>query len=90
MASRAVHVEIPTSLSLKEFLLAFSRFNDVRGKLEVIYSDNWFTFQAASKAIPKLLQSSELKNLLCEKRIWWEFIPSYAPAQGGTWKSMVK
>ena len=52
-ASRAVHVEIVTSLSLKEFLLALSRFNDIRGRVEVIYSDNGSTFQATSKALPK-------------------------------------
>ena len=31
MASQAVHVEIVTSLTLKDFLLAFNRFNDVQG-----------------------------------------------------------
>ena len=40
MASQAIHVDIVTSLTLKDFLLAFSRFNDVRGKVEVIYSNN--------------------------------------------------
>ena len=87
---RAVHVEIVTSLSLKDFLLAFSRFNDVRGRVEVIYSDNGSTFQAASKAFPKLLHSTELRNSLRGKGIRREFIPPYAPAQGGTWESMVK
>ena len=80
MASRAVYVEIATSFSLKEFLLAFSRFNDVRGKVKVIYSDNGSTFQVASKALPKLLQSTELRNSLRKKGIRWEFIPPYAPA----------
>ena len=90
LASRAVHVEIVTSLSLKDFLLAFSRFNDVRGNVEVIYSDNGSTFQAACKELPRLLRSSELKNALRKKGIRWEFIPPYAPAQGGIWESMVK
>ena len=83
MASRAVHVEIVTSLSLKDFLLAFSRFNNVRERVEVIYSDNGSTFQAASKALPKLLHSTQLRNSLRGKEIRWEFIPPYAPAQGG-------
>ena len=51
MASRAMHVEIVTSLNLKDFLLAFSRFNDVRGKVEVIYSDNCTTFQTTAKIL---------------------------------------
>ena len=84
MSLRSVHVEVVTSLSLKDFLLAFSRFNDVRGKVEIIFSDNGSSFQAASKALPDLLKSRELRNSLREKGIRWEFIPPYAPAQGGS------
>ena len=40
MSSRSVHVEVVTSLSHLDFLLAFSRFNDVGGKVEIIFSDN--------------------------------------------------
>ena len=83
MTSRAIHVEIVTSLSLSEFMLAFSRFNDVRGKVEEIYSDNGSTFQAASKALPELLNDPQLRNSLRKKGIRWEFIPAYAPSQGG-------
>ena len=68
MSSRSVHVEVFTSLLLKDFLLAFSRFNDVRGKVEVIFSDNGSSFQAASKALPHLLKSTELWNSLRGKR----------------------
>ena len=90
MSSRSVHVEVVTSLSLKDLLLAFSRFNDVRGKVEVIFSENGSSFQAASKALPDLLKSPELRNLLREKGIRWEFILPYAKEHGGSWKSMVK
>ena len=90
MASRAVHVEIVTALTLKEFLLAFSRFNDVRGKIDCIVSDNGTTFQAAAKILPTLLSAPEFRNSLRKKGISWEFIPPYAPAQGGTWEAMVK
>ena len=90
MSSRSVHVEVVTSLSLKDFRLAFSRFNDILGKVEVIFLDNGSSFQAAAKALPDLLKSPKLRNSLREKGIRWEFIPPYAPAQGGTWESMVK
>ena len=90
MASRAVHVEIVTSLTLKDFLLAFSRFNDVRGKVEVIYLDNGTTFQAAAKSLPKLLHTTELRNASRKKGVLWQFIPPYAPSQGGAWESMEK
>ena len=67
MASRAVHVKIVTSLVLKNLSMAFSRFNDVHGKMKVIYSDKDSTFQAASKALTDLLQSPSSETL-SEKR----------------------
>ena len=82
MSPRAVHVELVTSLTLSEFILAFTRFTDLRGPVSTIYSDNGTTFQAAAKVLPKLLESTEYIN--------WEFIPPYAPAQGGVWEAMVK
>ena len=90
MASRAIHVEIVNSLSLKDFVLAFSRFNDVRGGVEVIYSDNGSTFQAAAKTLPALLKTPELRNSLRKKGVKWEFIPPYSPSQGGAWEAMIK
>ena len=83
MSSRTVHVELVTSLSLSEFVLAFNRFSDLRGPVSKIYSDNVSTFQAASKSLPSLLKSTGLKTSLRKQGISWEFIPPYAPAQGG-------
>ena len=90
ISSRAVHVELMTSLTLSEFILAFTRFTDLRRPVSTIYSDNGITFQAAAKVLPKLLESTELKNSLRKKGIDWEFIPPYAPAQNGVWEAMVK
>ena len=90
MSSRAMHVELVTSLTLSEFILACTRFTDLRGPVSTIYSDNGTTFQAAAKVLPKLLESTELKNSLRKKGIDWKFIPPYAPAQGGAWEAMVK
>lgn len=90
MSSRAVHVELVTSLNLSEFILAFTRFSDLRGPVSTIYSDNGTTFQAAAKVLPSLLDSTELKNAFRKKSVNWEFIPPYAPAQGGAWEAMVK
>ena len=67
IASIAVHMEIVISLALKDFLIAFSRFNHVHGKVDVVYSDNGSTFQAASKTIPDLFKSPDLKTLFEKK-----------------------
>ena len=90
MASRAIHVEMVTSLSLDEFLLAFTRFVDLRGPVSNLYSDNGSSFQAASKKLPELLQSREFENSLRKKGLNWHFIPPYSPQQGGAWESLIK
>ena len=91
MSSRAIHVELVTSLSLSDFVLAFTRFSDLRGPIKTAYSDNGSTFQAASKALPKLLNTPGFQNFLREKDVSWNFSPPYAPAQGGgAWESLVK
>ena len=90
MASRAIHVELVTSLSLDDFLLAFTRFTDLRGQVNTIYSDNASTFQAGSKKLPDLIKTKNFHISLRRKGINWEFIPPYAPAQGGAWEAMVK
>ena len=70
--------------------MAFSGFNDVHGKVEVIYSDNDTTFHPAAKTLPKLLLITETRDAFCKKGVLWQFIPPYAPSQGGAWESMVK
>ena len=90
MASRAIHVEMVVSLSLDEFLLAFTRFMDLRGPVSNLYSDNGSTFQAASKKLPELVESPAFLNSLRQKGINWHFIPPYAPQQGGAWESLIK
>ena len=90
MSSRALHVELVTSLDLNNFLLALSRFTDTRGPISNFYSDNGATFKAAADILPKLLKSEGLQSFCRKQGIFWEFIPPYSPAQGGAWESLVK
>ena len=90
MTTRAIHVELVTSLDLNNFILAFSRFIDVRGPVSSLYSDNGATFKAAAHVLPSLLQSSGLHSFFRKKSLSWEFIPPYSPSQGGAWESMIK
>ena len=64
LSTRCLHVEIVTGLDLNNFLLAFSRFINLRGSVETIYSDNCSTFCAAAKVLPKILCSVEFNNSL--------------------------
>ena len=47
LSTRCLHVEIVTGLDLNNFLLAFLRFTNLRGKVDTIFSDNASTFCAA-------------------------------------------
>ena len=50
MASRVIHVELVTSLSLDDFLLAFTRFTDLRGQVNTTYLDNPSTSTPGQKS----------------------------------------
>ena len=90
LCTRAIHVELVTSLDLTSFLLAFSRFVNLRGAVDTMFSDNGSTFKAAAQQLPSLLSSPELSAALCKRSINWIFTPPHAPSQGGSWESMVK
>ena len=77
-------------MDLNSFLLAFTRFTNLRVSVETIYSDNASTFCAASDQLPKLLSSTEFHNALRKSKINWIKIPPYAPSQGGVYEVMVK
>ena len=90
LCTRCLHVELVTSLDLDNFLLAFTRFTNLRGAVDTIYSDNASTFRAAAENLPKLLGSTEFCNSLRKSNINWVFVPPYAPSQNGSSESMVK
>ena len=86
LCTRYIHVEIVTSLDLNSFLLAFSRFTNLRGAVDTMYSDNGSTFVVAADILPTLLSSTDFRNSLSKRSINWVRIPPYAPSQGGSWE----
>ena len=90
LCTRCVHVEIVTGLDLTNFVLAFSRFINLRGPVDTIFSDNGKTFCAAEKQLPELLESTDFHNAIRKRNVNWVRIPPYSPSQGGSWESMVK
>ena len=90
MCTRCIHVELVTSLDLNNFLMAFTRFTNLRGSVATVYSDNGSTFCAAADQLPKMLGSNEFQNCLRKQNINWVRIPPYAPSQGGSGESLVK
>ena len=90
LCTRCAHVEIVTSIDLNSFILAFSRFTNLRGPVDTFFSDNGKMFCAAEKQLPLIIDSTEFYDSLRQRNINWVRIPAYAPSQAGSWESMVK
>jgi hypothetical protein len=91
--TRAIHLEVVSSLSTEHFLLSFRRFISRRGVCRTVYSDNALTFKSADNELKRLymnLNDSKVKNYLCRKGITWRFIVERAAWWGGFWERMVR
>ncbi|GFX11071.1 integrase catalytic domain-containing protein [Trichonephila clavipes] len=89
MCTKAVHLELVSSLSAAAFLSALRRFVSGRCYPSDIYSDNGTNFVGASaylKDLFKLLHNSNVQDYSSSKNIQWYFIPPYAPNFGGAWE----
>ncbi|XP_055928117.1 uncharacterized protein LOC129959324 [Argiope bruennichi] len=92
-ATRAVHLELVSSMSTEAFLAALRRFIARRGHPTDILSDNGSNFIGSDnylKQLFKLVQDQSVQNFLTVRNISWKFIPPYAPNFGGVWESSIK
>ena len=86
LCARCIHVEIVTSLDLNEFLLAFSRFTNLREAIDTVYLDNGvYSDNDNADRLSSLLGSKEFCNSFRKRKINWVKIPPYSPSQGGVW-----
>lgn len=96
MVTRAIHIEIVTSLTAIDFVAAFKRFVARRGRCSDIWSDNATNFIAGNKELINQFEKSigqvhsEIENLLANDRTTWHHIPASGPHFGGLWEASVK
>ncbi|XP_045541886.1 uncharacterized protein LOC106717931 [Papilio machaon] len=96
MATKAIHVEIVSDMTVDAFMAAFRRFISRRGPCREMWSDNGTTFVAASKEILEMWHQGkasipkELESLLDSKSTKWRYIPPGSPNFGGLWEAGVK
>ena len=86
---RAVHLELSTSLSTEDFMLALRRFLATRGRVKVIYSDNGTNFRGTYNML-KSIDWNKVKKQVCFQEIEWRFSPPKAPWWGGFWERMIR
>jgi hypothetical protein len=97
MVTKAVHIELVSSLSTEAFILTLKRFISRRGCPSIIYSDNATNFLGASNQIKGLYDFFRenktfdvIENFLATKEITWKFIPPKSPHWGGLWEAAIK
>ncbi|XP_046472523.1 uncharacterized protein [Neodiprion pinetum] len=95
MVTRAVHIEIVSSLTSEAFLAAFRRFVARRGLPLFMYSDNGTTFKGADEELYQLFCetsafSEEVAASIAKDGVTWSYIPPRAPHFGGLWESNVR
>ena len=86
--TRAVHLEVCTSMSAKCFMLSLERFFGRRGFPKFVLSDNFSTFIKVRTDLTQFL--SEIKKFAYDLEITWVFSPEYAPWYNGISESLVK
>ena len=90
LCTKCVLVEIVTGMDLNNFILAFSRFINLKVPVDTFFSDNGKTFCAAEKQLPLIIGSTEFHNSLRQRNINRVRIPAYAASQAGSWESTIK
>jgi len=85
---RAVHFELASSLSTKDFFECLRRFIARRGRPRVIYYDNGTNFTGAANILNKL-EWEKIAKHSSASQIEWYFNPPAAPWWGGWWERIV-
>jgi hypothetical protein len=92
-ASKAIHLELVTSLTTESFLNCFKRFISRRGLPQKIYSDNATNFVGSSnylKQLHCLANEDSFQTYLANHFIKWSFSPPRSPHMAGLVESHVK
>ncbi|XP_074632427.1 uncharacterized protein LOC141890758 [Acropora palmata] len=87
--SRAVHLQLMSSMETSHFITCFKRLIACRGRQRVISSDNGGTFIKAGKWLRQLREHERLQGLLDGYNISWKFNLSHAPWWGGQFKRLI-
>lgn len=91
--SRAVHLELATSLESDCFVNVLRRFMNRRGPPKCIYSDNGTNFVGAEREIREAIEGWNQKQIsdeLLQKGCQWAFQPPKASHASGVWERLIR
>ncbi|CAB0040754.1 unnamed protein product [Trichogramma brassicae] len=95
LATRAVHLEVASGYSARDFLMVYRRFVARRGICATLSSDCGTNFIGADRELRELFaqaqkQPKRLARMLSNEGTEWRFNPPAAPHFGGIWEAAVK
>ena len=91
--TRAVHIEITSTLGTDSFIHALRRFISLRGDPSSVYSDNCSNFRAGEQELRTAIEDWNQRAIwefLRLKNISWKFNPPYASHMGGVWERVIR
>lgn len=92
LTTRAVHIEVLTSMTSDAFLMALRRFIGRRGQPAELYSDQGTNFRGGETELRETFSTlgSDLQQLLAKQRINFHFNPPASPHFGGVWEREIR
>ncbi|KAF2898338.1 hypothetical protein ILUMI_07842 [Ignelater luminosus] len=95
LVTKAIHLELVTSLTTDAFLVVLKRFIGRRDKPISMSSDNATNFRVAANELRELytfLHSNEnhISSFTSNEGVKWDLIVPKSPHQGGKWESGIK
>ena len=93
LATKAIHLEVVSSLSTPDFIACLRRFIARRGFPSNFYSDNGTNFVGTCNELRRLFElpkREEVRNFVAHQNCVWNFIPPSSPHFGGLWEAGIK
>lgn len=95
LSTKSVHIEVVSSLTTADFILALTRFINRRPRPRRFITDNGLNFVGASNQLAEIYEflqenRSDIASHLTRLGVEWHFIPPRAPNHGGLWEANIK
>ena len=93
LTTRAVHIEITSSLDTDSFINALRRFISLGGNPSSVYSDSGSNFRTVEQEMHTAIEDwnqRTISEFLRLKNISWKFKPQYASHMGGVWERVIR
>lgn len=92
LTTRAVHLDILTTIDTDSYLMALQRFIARRGTPAEIISNQGTNFRGAEKELQKanVDLSPDLQRILAKQKISFRFNPPASPHFGGVWEREIR